>query len=1656
MGESINTFTELNTDFHAVNTQPNVMSDAVNAALTTKGENQLILQNLKGNEVLTSISDGFQVLGVTTFKDIAYIVSAKYDDNGEFLLGEIGTYPSPDWTGLFADGGLDPNYYLPLVDTYQPIKNFSTSEDDELLSSDENYREGFTTGKLNFGTSLLEVEAQPSYDESINLIITDDINPIKLINTRFKLDDSGKNASIADRRQVKDTNTYSEKRFSGTTLIKQADGIVKLELDGIKGGGSHMGGGYRFFFRYIDSDGSLTNIIEESRLVSLSQPDHGVTSNENTGKMVRFKLSNLDRKFSNIKVYYSFASGTTDTTTTINEIINVYPISSDTAFINIYGSEDTVSVSRGNLNIDYSTIDTAKTMVQFNDRLLIANTSSISEDYDEFNDVASKLYIEEVSMDLDIKDLGTGYADPENVYHNLGYWAGETYQLGIVFILNNGRGLSPVAPIKGIDNYSGRAEYSEDPEFNDNGFVNTDTDSGFKKTENKLGVYRTSSKRFLLNTDQKTEIKYFKVNISTLIDNDKIKKSTSGFFFVRRERQKDCLVQGIITNTHAESITSAYSIEDDFFSTDTGRSQWKNIQSNISDIKTGAGKNILDSDDSKFKILPSPGRITETTFHSGRGLKNRGDSITIQGVSNTVDDKERSLKHLAFYSADVLVNPPYFASMFNDTNKGIMVGGQHLYMEANVVPTANFKSTTSQLRYQRRTLTTDHEDSYIGDPDKWGIRAIGGVEHLISDFYDNTTTHFFTINIYTKATNSTTVEVANVPVEIVEHSTGSFTGGIKKTNNTTGNNIVSEGYVEQYAPANGGRITFRGVEWQDQAGNLSGTKSEPVSTFYKDADSEPDGGPVYIDRKFKMLGGYRSADPIKKLEMGAYQFDPQPLSEYDTEGVAAPPEDRKNLMKYVLSGQEAYSNKEFAAVSDRNIYYASRAGVTYEGVEKDWDDGVISSNKVDANNFFVTNTTYSDYVGIKLDHDDPIINKLLEKRGNISVSNFENRIFNRNNLTGFDIDDYIYSVQERGINFGVVSNIYEDPSGYMKQPEWISQNESKSYTSGYSSITRRYSWDDFTTGEENKEIDIFDGDCYLNYTYKRVSYPLGIPGVETATDPTLYIDGNQDTGLYDKGFVFPILTENNYNTGLRTIDKISETETLLYGKGRSFYPIEEIDSLRGSRQPESTGYNFGYNFNFSDRLYYILNSNSPSFDINYGNRIMVSSPSISGNFSNGYSDFSGINFRDYNKHLGEITKLISHNNEVICVFESGLGIVPINQRTMISQETGGVFLDDAEVIAQNMNVISSEYGSSQQFSIVKSDLYVYGVDYSKNKIWRIKKSSDTGNSGVEVISDFAVQSALNVYKDGLEELNSEAFVRASYDRESNDITFTYVSKNLNNYSAASKDNIASIVYNETLGKWVTRLSWNPLHIFNIGNSLISIDAINAENSNKLWKHYSSNVKHCNFYGKQEKFIFEFVLVDNPSIQKILDNMLVICNRAFPGRVTYGLLEDDIDYERLDGVDNGKVQLLKQRREPIPSINWVITTDTLGGNSIMRLGGISKEDSDRIVGAYIYYNDIAYIVGNVGEDADGFYHEILDQNRNSIAGSLPVGWTFTELHYGIIHQNMEYVEDHLYIEVGVDDDKPRVRDKAIRVRFMYEGYDYVTIQTIISSFTYSFN
>lgn len=704
-----------------------------------------------------------------------------------------------------------------------------------------------------------------------------------------------------------------------------------------------------------------------------------------------------------------------------------------------------------------------------------------------------------------------------------------------------------------------------------------------------------------------------------------------------------------------------------------------------------------------------------------------------------------------------------------------------------------------------------------------------------------------------------------------------------------------------------------------------------------------------------------------------------------------------------------------------------------------------------------------------------------------------------------------------GIRFAVQANVYNSGS-VLTTAQWKDKYNNSTLDSQYFAISTRYRWGALN----NNTLDLFGGDCYIGYDYKRVSRGLGIEGIPTATNPEAYKMHNKEGGLAPKGFVFPLVTENNYNVALRTKENHSETEKLLYGQDRSFYPLQNANDLRSSRQPESQGYNYGYGWSLSDKYVVGLSDRAPSLDINYGNRVLISEPSVAGNFKNGYTNFSGLNFRDYHKQLGELTKLLAHNNYVYAVFTNGIGVLPLNQRTMVTEQEGGVYVDNAQVLAQKMQIISSEYGSDQQFSLIKTDEFIYGVDLNKNKVWRIR------GGALELISDFAVQAILNDFKSRLATNNISNFVKLNYDRERNDVFITYLSENKGVYYSdyyatvnpgstsgstdtdvtyfpdsdtvldgnsqivdykktddfgntlpilTKKNKIASLYYNETLGKWIARLSWNPLFSFNLQSKLFSLNAIynpkvlttDPKNTSIIWEHFSESVPYCHIYGEQQKFYFEFVIVDNASVQKILNNLMVISNRAFPGRVQTTLLENNFDYEIFTETDASFTTLLKQRQEPLEDtllINgsyntWSVTTAIFSGNSYFTITAtngdkITKEEATRLVGGYVIANDgNIYIIGPVFENSGVFYNEVSDQNGNNIIGGLPIDWSFLRIEFGILKQNMEYIEDHLFIEVGYNEENSLIRDKAIKVKIIYEGYNHVLVQSVVSSFMYSF-
>jgi hypothetical protein len=83
----------------------------------------------------------------------------------------------------------------------------------------------------------VNLEVQPSYDGSVNLIVYDNLNNALLVNSRFSVDELD-TYRIIDRRGSNDTNLYEEKFLtSQIKLYKTSNVISQFELMGVEPGG---------------------------------------------------------------------------------------------------------------------------------------------------------------------------------------------------------------------------------------------------------------------------------------------------------------------------------------------------------------------------------------------------------------------------------------------------------------------------------------------------------------------------------------------------------------------------------------------------------------------------------------------------------------------------------------------------------------------------------------------------------------------------------------------------------------------------------------------------------------------------------------------------------------------------------------------------------------------------------------------------------------------------------------------------------------------------------------------------------------------------------------------------------------------------------------------------------------------------------------------------------------------------------------------------------------------------------------------------------------------------------------------------------------------------------------------------------------------------
>ena len=505
------------TDFHPLTAKNTTLVNALNATLVTTKGNEMVLQNDVGNikiqytedneQKFVQLSEGFIPLGIKEYGGIIYIVSyhlpsAEYPNGA----GEIGSFPSPAEKRAIKIAKMaetkSTEYWQyeidaqtgPLVNKYSPFKNLITTNfiTDPLKRKDikqvsnlpdaSDCLSDFRTEKFNFDLlHPVTIEAQASYDGSVNLILTDDKNPPRLINSGFSVLENGQ-VEIPNRRNNYD-NIYTEEHFElETSLVKKTDKFPKITYNGVINSGDLKVGNYTLYLKYSDDDGNETDFIAQSGMISIFKGNDadpfsidGGVEDMNANKSISIRIDNIDNSYNNIKVYFTRTSSAIDSNRipqayVINKPFNIQNpynringiIDSDltnSTELLITGDEDITQIALSEIVTQYFIADKAKTEAQCQNILFLGNVETTEVDYTNLANASQRIYPEGIrtksrekigwveprtyqdSSDLSITGANHNYSfeyyNTRNIYYNVGYWNEEFYRLGIVYILKD-------------------------------------------------------------------------------------------------------------------------------------------------------------------------------------------------------------------------------------------------------------------------------------------------------------------------------------------------------------------------------------------------------------------------------------------------------------------------------------------------------------------------------------------------------------------------------------------------------------------------------------------------------------------------------------------------------------------------------------------------------------------------------------------------------------------------------------------------------------------------------------------------------------------------------------------------------------------------------------------------------------------------------------------------------------------------------------------------------------------------------------------------------------------------------------------------------------------------------------------------------------------
>ena len=1248
----------------------------------------------------------------------------------------------------------------------------------------------FISDELNFSLDHpVHIVPQYSYDGSVNLIINDGINVPRLINSRFSA--TGRNTyEIVDRKGNNDTNIYDQgEQFDiDTSLYKRVIKIPKIDFKGVSSGGNLRVGNYHFYFKLSDADGNETDFVGESGLVSVFIGFNDYfsvttgTKNENSFKQVNFQISNIDSSYDYVTVYFSrsTAEGGMNPVTTYTKIDKKFPVNNASiSNVIITGFENMVDIAATDINLNYNIVDSVGTSAVCQNMLFLGNVHKPDIPYNELQDLSLRflpyLKQEEYAVDIDqnysISTANKGYLDPKFIYNKTGYWGGEIYRFGIVYILNNGE-LSPVFNVRGSYNIKEFAsdtpykyidsQYTRIPiwENNQRNYVNYHEEKYTLLGNNVISPYENVKGVVTFKSSKDTNTIYsidFRVDDETI---QELKKLVRGYFFVRQTRIPTILAQGITMGIDKESHTPTIPTADGF----------------LTDLSESLSKTHVTTEDINDVNYISEGFLSRYSFRfqvKSSSLWSKIGKVAAIGVGVVA---------LAAASVMCPAVGAVVAGAASAFSSGVAITAGTLGVVASAVGTAAMSAITSTL--------------VVGTAIAAGAAVVG--------------------------------TAVAATIQEVRYGIGNYTQKWFKKKKLDGRNTkapaghkivetddsrkLSQDFLDRFIPKDPSRNTVSGIICPDYALN---------QPYYNQIFT----GNTHLiqltqSQNINYLNGHSS--------------------NYFTN-------DNRHFYVPSYTDRDVYTSHYFKVigVSDNvkcvgidEMLFRSRAGEAEEAFRYECIAEDYKSDKSKT-----TNVEDSETISNKKINTDIIRGSF----GPYLAFNDKDSVFQPAETVNIYIPEYSTANMEEYFYLRMVDN----STFYAITDRFDFQNIDDKLIVAPTNIANNEP--DRTCGYQ---INAYRGDCYLcQYTHRIIrnfndpSAPYNDDIVDENTwkdnydpdNPEKYNEINLgDINAIQIGMwvTFKLRSSNNLN--IRTLDGSYVDETAMQGHPRGYYPYHPMSAEGSYKHPESQIYNRGFAKSVSDRWNVEL-PDVPHIKNFFKTRIMYSDIHINDAYKNGFRVFRGTNYRDYTREYGEIVKLVPFESSLLCVFEHGVALIPVNERAVAGQGAGGnVYINTSNVLPENPKIISDMFGSQWPESILKvpgrtgdATQYVYGVDTVAKKIWR------TDGNTLECISDFKVQEFLNNNITlGERELTPKIGIRnvkTHYNAFKRDVMFTFYD---NTYGFEEK--VWNLCWNELLQRFITFYSWVPSYMENINNIPFSFNRDTSKWIAKLGTSHCDN------------------------------------------------------------------------------------------------------------------------------------------------------------------------------------------------------------------------